>query len=205
MKLYYSPGACSLGIHVLLEEIGKPYEAEALDLKSGVQYQPPYVEVNPKSKVPTVERDDGSVLTEFGAIATWLARANPAANLMPHDPEQEARAIEAMDYIIGTIHMLGFARIFRPTNFNPDEAGQEAVVARGREIASKGLALIDHKLQGQDYLAGSFSAADAALFYVSVWAGRMNVELPPNVAAHFTRMKQRPAVRRTMEAEGLPV
>ena len=77
MKLYYAPGACSIGIHVLLEEIGKPYEAERGQSAQGEQYKPPFTAVNPKSKVPTLARDDGSVLTEYPAIAYWLARNQP--------------------------------------------------------------------------------------------------------------------------------
>ena len=77
MKLYYMPGACSIGIHVLLEEIGKPYDAHKVDGAKQEQYGPDFVALNPKSKVPTLQRDDGSVLTEFPAIAVWLARKNP--------------------------------------------------------------------------------------------------------------------------------
>ena len=69
MKLYYAPGVCSIGIHVLLEEIGKPYELEAINLREGAQYKPEYASVNPKSKVPALVRDDGSLLTEYPAIA----------------------------------------------------------------------------------------------------------------------------------------
>ena len=82
MKLYYAPGACSIGIHVLLEEIGKPYQAEAVNLRDGAQFKPPFTGVNAKAKVPTLERDDGSILTEFPVIARWLARQNPQANLI---------------------------------------------------------------------------------------------------------------------------
>ncbi|HZH45475.1 MAG TPA: glutathione S-transferase N-terminal domain-containing protein, partial [Roseococcus sp.] len=81
MKLYYSPGACSVGIHVLLEEIGKPYEAALTSTREGAQFRPEFVAINPKSKVPTLVRDDGSVLTEYPAIAFWLARTNPEAGL----------------------------------------------------------------------------------------------------------------------------
>jgi glutathione S-transferase len=76
---------------------------------------------NPKGKVPTLVRDDGSVLTEFSAIATWLARTNPSANLLPDDPEIEARAVEAMAYVEGTIHGQGFARVFVPQMFEPQD------------------------------------------------------------------------------------
>ena len=77
MKLYYAPGACSIGIHVVLEEIGKPYDAEVVNLREGAQHKPDFTAVNPKSKVPTLKRDDGSVQTEYPAIAYWLARTNP--------------------------------------------------------------------------------------------------------------------------------
>ena len=77
MKLFYAPGACSIGIHVLLEEIGKPYEAQLVNLREGGQFKPDFTAVNPKSKVPTLVPDDGSVLTEYPAIAYYLARTNP--------------------------------------------------------------------------------------------------------------------------------
>lgn len=204
MKLYYMPGACSVGIHVLLEEIGKPYELQRIDGMKQEQYGPDYVKINPKSKVPTLVRDDGSVLTEFPAIAWWLARSNPDRKLLPGDAEGEARALEAMDYAVSTMHMQGFSRMFRPANYAPTEADHDKVKARGKEIMEKGLALMDKALDGREYLTGSFSVADAALFYVEFWASaRMKMPLPKNVAAHYERMKARPAVKRTLEQEGL--
>jgi glutathione S-transferase len=203
MKLYYSPGACSIGIHILLEEIGKPYEAVKVSLMEGEQYKPPFVAINPKSKVPTLALDDGSVLTEYAAIATYLARTYPEAKLLPEDTAHYVRAIEALDYAVGTVHMQAFARMFRPGNFTPNEADQEAVRAKGREMAVKGYALLDSKLAGKEWVAGPYTVADTALFYVMFWgAKRMNIELPPNCAAHFARMLARPAVQRTLAAEG---
>ncbi len=204
MKLYYAPGACSIGIHVLLEEIGKPYEAEAVNLREGAQFKPEFTGVNPKSKVPTLVRDDGSVQTEYPAIAYWLAATNPSAGLLPKTPEAMAAALEATDYCVATMHMQGFGRIFRPANFAPSEADHPAVQARGEEIFSKGLALFDRQLQGKQWIAGDFSFADTALFYVCFWwNGRLKKDLPPNVAAHYARMTARPAVQRTLKAEGL--
>ena len=206
MKLYFSPGACSLGIHILLEEVGKPYTAERIKLMDGEQYKDAYVAVNPKSKVPTLERDDGSILTEYGAIATWLARTNPDAHLLPHDPEAEVRCLEAMDYAIATVHMQGFARIARPGNFSPNEADKEVVQARGREIFAKGLGILAHKLGDQPWVAGdAYSIGDTAVFYVSSWAPRAGVDLPHPIAQHFARMKERPAVQRMIAAEGLSI
>ncbi len=202
-KLFYAPGACSLGIHVLLEEIGKPYELSKMSLRDGDQRKPEFAAVNPKGKVPTLQRDDGSVLTEFPAIAVWLARTNPQAKLMPEDIDTQARVTEALAFVVATIHMQGFSRLFGPGNYAPSEADHEAVLARGREIAGKGLALIDKALDGKEYIAGSFSIADAALFYVELWAGMKGVTLPPNCAAHLARMKARPAVQRALQQEGL--
>jgi len=204
MKLLFAPGACSLGIHVLLEEIGKPYETQRVNLQEGAQYKPDFTAINPKSKVPTLVRDDDSTLTEFPAIAYWLARTNPQANLLPDDPDAQARVLEAMDYVVATIHMQGFTRIVRPGNFTPNAADEETVKARGREIFEKGIAVMNKALEGKDYVAGPFSIADAALFYVEFWgAARLKLELPANSAAHFKRMLARPAVQRMMQQEGL--
>jgi glutathione S-transferase len=162
------------------------------------------VKLNPKSKVPTLQKDDGSVLTEFPAIATWLARKNPDKGLLPSDADGEARALEAMDYVVSTMHMQGFSRMFRPANYAPTESDHDKVKARGKEIMEKGLQIMDKALEGKEYVAGKFSVADAALFYVTFWAsGRMKMPLPKNVAAHYERMKARPAVKRTVEQEGL--
>lgn len=204
MKLYYAPGACSIGIHVMLEEIGAPYEAVLVNLREQAQFKPEFTAVNPKAKVPTLEREDGSVLTEYPAIAFWLASRFPTASLMPSGMEAQARALESTDYCVSTMHMQGFSRIFRPGNSAPSEADHEAVKARGGEIFQKGLDLMDKALAGREWLAGSYSFADSALFYVSFWwNGRLQRELPANVAAHYARMKARPAVQRTMAAEGL--
>ena len=203
MKLYYSPGTCALGIHVLLEEIGKPYDVELISTREGMQYSEAFVAVSPKSKVPALARDDGSVLTEYGAIATWLARTNPAAKLMPTDADAEARAVEAMEYVVATVHMQGFTRIARPANFAPSESDKEKVQARGREIYGKGIGILDQALQGREWIAGDYSMADSALFYACHWAPRAGVSLPSNIAAHFARMKARPAVQRALAAEGL--
>lgn len=203
MKLYYAPGACSIGIHVLLEEIGKPYEAERVNLQQGEQYKSDFTAVNPKSKVPTLTRDDGSILTEFPAIAYWLAKSNPYAGLLPDDVDLQARALELTDYAVATIHMQGFARQFRSSNFTPNAADEDAVKARGKEIAEKGFSLIDKALAGKDYAVGTFSIADPAIFYVEFWSKRVGMTLPSNCAAHLDRMLSRPSVQRVMQQEGL--
>lgn len=205
MKLYYSPGACSVGIHVVLEEIGKPYELALVPLKDGAQYKPDYIAINPKSKVPALQRDDGSVLTEWPVIATWLARTNPQAKLMPTDLEGEIRCLEAMDYICGTIHPQGFTRQFRAANFTPTEADQPKVIEQGKQLATKYFDVLEKGWKGDTWLLPSgYSVADAALFFVEYWATRRSgMTLPPHLDAHLKAMLARPAVQRTLQQEGL--
>lgn len=203
MKLYYAPGTCALGIHVLMEEIGKPYDLAAVNLREGGQFKPDYTAVNPKSKVPTLVRDDGVIQTEYPAIAYWLARTNPFKNLLPDNIDQQARVLELMDYAVATVHMQGFSRIFRAANFTPNAADEEAVKARGKEIVEKGFALLDKALEGKEYAVGNFSIADSAIFYVEFWSKRLGMTIPPNTAAHLERMMARPAVQSALKQEGL--
>ncbi|MHB1187891.1 glutathione S-transferase family protein [Thiobacillus sp.] len=166
IKFYMTPGSCSTGIHILLEELELPFEVTIVNLPRGDHIRPDYLAINPKATIPTLVRNDGSALTEFQAIAWWLARSHPKANLLPGDADGDARVIEAMDYVVGTLHGQGFARIFTTANFTPNEADHEAVKARGREIVEQGFAIMNDALAGRDYVAGDFSIADAALFYV---------------------------------------
>lgn len=201
-KLYYTPGACSIGIHVLLEEIGVPYAAEPVNLREPPAHRP-LTGLNPKSKVPTLVRADGSVLTEWPAIAVWLAATTPQAGLLADDAEGLARALEVIDYAVATVHMQGFARIVRPGNFAPSEADHATVIARGQEIFTNGLAVLEHALTGRDYVTGRFSIADAAVFFILFWAThRLSLTLPPNLGAHFARLKARPAVATVLQKEG---
>jgi len=205
MRLYMTPGSCTTGIHLLLEELDLAFEVALVNLLAGDQTKPDYLAINPKGTIPTLLRDDGSALTEFQAIAFWLARKYPRAKLLPADIEGEALVIEAMDYCVGTLHMQGFARIFTTANFTPNEADHPAVQAKGREIVARGFEIMNERLVGRDYLAGSFSIADAALFYVEFWAEKLGMTLPEHCAAHYRRMIARPAVHRVLREEGYRV
>jgi glutathione S-transferase len=204
MKLYYSPGACSLGIHILLEEVEAPFELELVSLKDNAHFKPEYVAVNAKSKIPALERADGTVLTEYGAIAAYIARCHPAAQLIPNDAEGEARAWEMIEYCTATMHMQGYARMARPYNFTPNEADYDAVRSRGEEIFTKGFQIVESRLAGHPNAGGlEFSIGDTALFFVSRWAHARGITLPPRVAVHYAEMLERPAVMRAMATEGL--
>jgi glutathione S-transferase len=204
MRLYYSPGSCALGIHVLLEEIGVHFEARRIDFAEREQFSEAYLAINPKAKVPALQLDDGAVLTEFQAIALYLGLTHPEKRLIPAGVEGQARMMEAMDYIVGTIHATGFRRLFRPAEFAAREADHDAVKARGLEIIANGFALIDRGLAGRNWVIGEFSLADAALFYPSFWAAaRLRIPLPANLEAHYLRMMARPAVAKALKDEGL--
>ena len=206
MKFYYSPGACSLGIHVILEEIGKPYEGVVVSLKEQAQMKPEFLAVNPKHKVPTLQRDDGSVVTEWPAIALWLAGSNPEKALWPAELEAQVRTLELVDYVCGTVHPQAFSRIFGPARFAPSEADHPKVLETGKANAVKYFDTLEKGWRGGDWaVPGGYSIADAALFFVEYWwAKRVGETLPPKLAAHLERMLARPAVKRALEAEGLP-
>ena len=163
MKFYMTPGSCSTGIHILLEELEKVFEVYIVNLPAGQQYSSDYLAINPKSTIPTLIREDGKPLTEFQAIAYWLARSNPKAKLLPEELDEEVLTLETMDYVVGTIHMQGFARIFNTKEFTPSERDYGAVRSRGKEIVEKGFSVINGILEGKDYIAGTFSIADVAL------------------------------------------
>ncbi|MHB8115402.1 MAG: glutathione S-transferase family protein [Acidithiobacillus ferrivorans] len=202
MRFYMTPGSCSTGIHILLEELDFPFEAWIVNLPAGEHHKPEYRAINPKSTIPTLVRQDGTALTEFQAIAWWLARTHPKAKLLPESPDGEARVLEVMDYAVGTLHGQGFARIFITDTFTPNAADHAAVQARGREIVNQGFAIMNDALAGLDYVTGSFSIADAALFYVEFWADRLGIPLPEHCEAHYQRLRSRPAVQRVLREEG---
>jgi glutathione S-transferase len=202
MKFYMTPGSCSTGIHIILEELEEIFEVYVVNLPAGDHFKPGYVAINPKSTIPALVREDGTALTEVQAIAYWLARSRPRAKLWPLDAEAETRMIEAMAYIVGTIHGQGFARIFATTTFARNPADHDAARALGRDIVEKGFAILNDTLGANPYLAGTFSVADAVLFYVEFWADKTGIPLPENLAGHYRRMLGRPAVQRVLREEG---
>ncbi len=202
MKFYMTPGSCTTGIHILLEELDLLFEVYRVDLLAGDHKTPGFTAMNPKSSIPVLVEEDGRVVTEFQAIAYSLARRYPKAGLMSDSIEDEVRILEMMDYVVGTLHMQGFARIFTTESFTSDETGQEAVRQRGREIIEQCFGVIDTQLGSGDYVVKNFSIADAALFYTEFWADRSQIELPGNCKRHYRSMLKRPAVRRVLMEEG---
>jgi glutathione S-transferase len=202
--LVYAKGTCAIGIQVLLEEVGMTYDIKKADFSKGEQHTPEFRAINPKGKVPALVRDDGSVLTEYGAIAMWLALTHPDKKLVPTDPEGMARVIEALDFAVGTLHMLSWRMFRRPDAYTANADEQTQLKERGRDAVEKGLAVVNDQLEGKDWIAGDYSIADSALYYVEFWVAEVaKWPLPANVQKHYDRMKQRPSVQVSRKEEGV--
>jgi glutathione S-transferase len=202
MKFYMTPGSCSTGIHILLEEIGLVFEAYLVNLMADDQYKEDYLAINPKSTIPTLVCEDGTALTEFQSIAWWLAKTHPRRKLLPETLTDEVRVLEVMNYAVNTIHGQGFTRIFTTEKFTPNEADYETVKSRGHEIVNQAFAIVNDLLADHDFVVNHFTIADAALFYVEFWANRIEITLPDNCQAHYQRMLKRPAVKQVLMEEG---
>lgn len=210
LKFYMTPGSCSTGIHILLEELELLFEVTILNLPAGDHRQPCYLAINPKGTIPALMLPDGYVLTEFQAIAFWLARAHPKAGLIPKDPVKAAMVVELMDYVVGTLHGQGYTRIFTTESYLlPDLSPAEherwliAIQARGQEIVEQSFKVIEARLPDEGFVAGPrLGVADAALFYVFFWADRIGLHMPERCAALYQRICARPVVRQVLMEEG---
>jgi glutathione S-transferase len=206
MKFYMTPGSCSTGIHILLEELELPFEVYLVNLMAGDQFKSDYIAINPKSTIPSLVNNAGVAITDFQAIAWWLARSYPKAKLIPDRLEDEIRCIELMNYVVSTVHGQGYTRIFTTSNYSDNEAEHAHIQQRGYEIVEKAFALINVQLATTEaYVFERFSIADAPLFYVEFWADKLKLTLPEHCQAHYQRMLTRPAVRRVLLEEGYRV
>lgn len=205
MKFYMTPGSCTTGIHILLEELELLFEVHPVNLLAGDHETKEYRDLNPKSSIPMLVTEQGKILTEFQAIAWWLGRSYPKQGLLGKSIDDEVRIIEMLDYVVATLHMQGFARIFTTEKFCSDESQHEAIKQQGKEIINKAFDNIDKQLASKNYVIDEFSIADAGLFYTEFWANKMNIELPANCAAHYQYMINRSAVRQVLMEEGYRV
>jgi glutathione S-transferase len=200
MKLYYSPGACSLSPHIVLHEGGFDFRLERVDLQSAVtETGADYKAINPNGYVPALQLDDGQVLTEGPAIVQYLADQVPEKRLAPPAGTMERyRLMEWLNFISTELHK-GFGALFNPKL--PDET--KAV------IKSQLVSRIEHAnrlLTGKPYAMGdTFTVADAYLFTVLGWSKYVDLDLAPwpTLTAYLGRVAARPAVQAALAAEGL--
>ncbi len=198
MKLYYTPGACSLSPHISAKEAGIPLELELVDLKTHKTANgDDFYVINPKGYVPALMLDSGELLTEGPAILQYFADLKPAAHLLPAqgDPARY-QAISWLAYIGTELHK-NFAPLFGKVS---DEARQAVT----QKIFNR-FTFIENKLKS-DYLMGnSYTAPDGYLFVMLTWARKMQVDISslPNLHKFYSRMMERPHVQAALKAEGL--
>lgn len=200
MKLYYSPGACSLSPHIVLREAGLAFEPVLAPTKTHkLPDGSDYYAINPLGYVPMLELDDGTRLREGPAIIQYIADQVPTKNLAPANGTLPRYRLQEWLTFIGTEIHKQFSPLFNPAI--PEEAKQVF-----RDKLAQRFEFVDGQLEGRDYLMGDhFGVADAYLFTVSNWAKPMNIDLSQrkNLLAWRERMAARPAVQEAMKLEGL--
>lgn len=201
MKLYYSPGACSLATHILLREAGLPFELEKVDIRSRTtEHGEDWMGLNPKGYVPALRLDDGEVVTENVVLHGYIADLAQGADLAPpHGARARLRQDELAVYISTEIHK-NYSPLFNPAT-TPDAARTT------HDRLKQRYGLIETLLaDGRSYLTGeTFRTVDAYLFTVTNWSGPTRLDLSgfAHVMALQARIAARPAVQAAMRAEGL--
>jgi glutathione S-transferase len=200
MKLYYTPGACSLSPHIVLLEAGLPYDLVKVDLRAKkLENGDDYLKVNPQGQVPALALDGGELVTEGPVIVQMLADKAPGKNLAPaRDSAERYKLQEWLNYITAELHK-NMGPLFSP--MLSDDAK-----AFFKDRAMGKFKYIDGKLAGHDYLMGKqFTVADAYLFVMLSWADAMKFDLSglPNLLAYKARVAARPKVREALVEEGL--
>ncbi len=200
MKLYFSPGACSLAPHIVLREAGLPFSLVKVDTGTHkTEHGADYYTINPKGYVPLLELDDGQRLSEGPVIAQYVSDLAQRRDLMPAPGTMERyRVMEWQSYITSELH-----KSFSPL-FNP--AFDSAAKALFADALRKKFAWVSQQLRGRQHLTGdTFTAADAYLFTVAGWAKYVGLDLSDleHLQAFLKRVAQRPAVQEAMKAERL--
>jgi glutathione S-transferase len=196
MKLYFSPGACSLHPHITLRESGLPFELVRVDLRA---HKTPdgadFYAVNPKGYVPVLQLDDGTILTEGAVIDQYVADRKPEAKLIPAAGTADRYHVqEWLNFIASEIH-----KAFGPLFGGPDDAKELARTKLTKRFDFTAARLADHP-----FLVGdTFTVADAYLFNMLTWTTFTGVDLSkwPSLSAFFARVQQRPAVQAALAAE----
>lgn len=198
MKLFYAPGACSLGPHIILREAGLDNVA-LVKVTFGKERMTEdgrnFYDINPQGAVPALELDDGQVLTEAQVLLQFLAAQKPESKLAPNEGLARWRLLETLNFIATELHK-GTSPLFRNPTPEAAEAVKTNLVNRYK--------LLEQKLGDKDYLLGDFSVADAYAFVVLNWARRFEVSVSPKLEAYFSRVRSRPSVQMALQEEGLP-
>lgn len=206
-KLYYSPGACSLAVHIVLEWIGEPYDTVRIDLH---HLPEDYLRINPSGAVPALDHGGPAALTQAAAVLTYLAHTHPEADLLDdRSPEDAAELAKWMAFLTGDLHP-AFWPVFMPGRYTKatDEAALADVREAGLDLVRGKLALLEAQLgDGEWIVGGKRTLVDAYATPMLNWAEAMlpeGLSRHPGLAAHRRRMRTDPAVLRVVADEGLP-
>ena len=202
LKLYYSPGSCALASHIALEESGVAYTAELVSLKDSQQTKPAYLAINPKGRVPALVTDRG-VLTENPAILTFVAQSAPQAKLLPEDPFTYAQAQSFNSYLCSTVH-INHAHKMRGSRWATEESSFADMKRKVPDSMAASFGMIEREmLRGPWVMGDQYTVCDGYLFTLGLWLEGDGVDLAtlPKVAAHRTRMLERPAVAKVVAEE----
>lgn len=204
LTLYYAPGTCSLVSHIALEEAEAGHDDKRLDFMKGEQQGEEFLRVNPHGRVPALVTDEGTI-TENVAILNYLAdRFGRDGSVPTADPFARARANQLLGWFASSVH-IAFAQIFRPNRFSPLDDAHQAIADGGRAALTSYFTELDD-LCGEGWLAGPrFTAADsyAAVFHRWARLKEFDMSVYPRWTALVSRVVERPAVLRALEAEGL--
>ena len=200
MKLYYSPGACSLSPHIALLEAGLPYDLVKVDLRAKkLENGDDFLKVNPKGQVPVLALESGELVTEGPVIVQMIADKAAAKNLAPaRDSTDRYKLLEWLNFITTELH-----KNFGPM-FSPVLADEAKAFFKDRVMGK--FKYVDGELAGKDYLMGKqFSVADGYMFTMLSWAERMKWDLAhlSNLMAYKARVGARPKVQEALTKEGL--
>jgi glutathione S-transferase len=200
MKLYYTPGACSLSPHIALLEAGLPYDLVKVDLRAKkLENGDDFLKVNPKGQVPVLALDSGELVTEGPVIIQMIADKATGKNLAPaRDSTDRYKLLEWLNFITTELH-----KNFGPM-FSPVLADEAKAFFKDRVMGK--FKYVESQLAGRDYLMGSqFTVADGYLFTMLSWADRMKFDLSemPNLLAYKARVGARPKVQEALTREGL--
>jgi glutathione S-transferase len=200
MKLYYSPGACSLSPHIALLEAGLPYDLIKVDLRAKkLDNGDDYLKVNPKGQVPALALDSGELVTEGPVIVQMIADKAAGKNLAPaRDSAERYKLLEWLNFVTTELHK-NFGPMFSPV------LSDDAKAFFKDRVMTK-LKYVDSQLPGRDYLMGKqFTVVDGYLFTILTWADRLKFDLSglPNLLAYKARVAARPKVQEALTKEGL--
>jgi len=209
LKLFYSPGACSLAPHIVIEELGLPCQLELTSIPEGRTRAPEYLAINPKGRVPVLVTEEGEVLTEAPGICLYLSQQSNHPLLFPHDKLAAARVLEWCNWLSGTVHAMAFGQIWRPHRFLTDEESYPNLQAKGRADVLDHFAMIEKRLAGRDWSVGNaYTYTDAYLTVFFRWGNRIGLDMRsgyPAWARHAQRVAARPAVQRALQQEGIGI